>query len=48
MAISVDPDEMARDEPYLALHCLQNFMCWSVGLQGLERGHLEARNKEMV
>ena len=31
MANSVDPDEMAQ-----YLHCLQKYLFWSIGLEGLE------------
>ena len=36
MANSVDPDETARYEPsHLDLRCLQRYLYWSVGMNGL-------------
>ena len=36
MAKSADPDEMARHEAsHLDLHCLQRYMYWSAGIEGL-------------
>ena len=36
MANSVDPDETAHYEPsHLDLHYLQRYLCWSVGMKGL-------------
>ena len=35
MSNSVEPDEMAHDEPsHLDLDCLQRYMLWSAGLKG--------------
>ena len=35
MANSVDPDEMASNEPsHLDLHCLQRYLYWSAGMKG--------------
>ena len=36
MVNSVDPDEMAPYEPsHLDLHCLQRYLYWSAGMEGL-------------
>ena len=36
MVNSVDPDEMAHNEPsHLGLNCLQKYLYWSTGLKGL-------------
>ena len=44
---SVDPDEMARNEPsHLELHCLYKYLFWSTRLKGL-RG-LDIPSMEMI
>ena len=36
IASSVDPDEMAHEEPsHMDLHCLHRYLCCSTGLKGL-------------
>ena len=38
MANSVDPDEMAHNEPsHQDLHCLHRYWFWSAGLKGINK-----------
>ena len=39
MTNSVDPDKTARNESHLDLHCLERYLCWSVGMKGLNQKH---------
>ena len=46
MASSVDPDEMAHDEPsHLDLHCLHRYLYQSTKLKGLKQFRLKASKR---